>query len=272
MDILLETAIRAALDAGREILAVYETDFGVEKKSDDSPLTLADKRAHEIIKAALKPLGLPLLSEEGRAIPFEVRRQWPRFWLVDPLDGTKEFIRRNGEFTVNIALIEANRPTMGVVYVPVRDRLYFAREDIGSYKLDQAMQLYAKRTEPVTKKELIEAAMPLPLTDVRRSIFTVVGSRSHATPDLEKYIDQLRTAHDPLDFVSAGSSLKFCLVAEGQADIYPRLGPTMEWDTGAGQVVAQCAGARVVAHATGKELGYNKASLLNPWFIVERKK
>ncbi len=263
-DTLLLAAIRAVIDAGREILAVYETDFGVEKKSDDSPLTLADQRAHETIAKALKPLGLPLLSEEGRDIPFEERKLWPRFWLVDPLDGTKEFVRRNGEFTVNIALIEEHRPVMGVVYVPVRDSLYFAADGVGAFKLEQAGKLL------VTFDALPAMAVRLPLTDLPPRIYTVVGSRSHATADLEYYIEQLRATKGELDFVSAGSSLKFCLVAEGKADIYPRLGPTMEWDTAAGQVVAQCAGARVVNHETGSELRYNKASLLNPWFIVER--
>jgi 3'(2'), 5'-bisphosphate nucleotidase len=272
-DVKLETAIRAAIDAGREILAVYETDFGVERKSDDSPLTLADRRAHEIIKAALTPLGLPILSEEGRQTPFEVRRQWPLFWLVDPLDGTKEFIRRNGEFTVNIALIEDNHPMMGVVYVPVLDTLYFAGKEQGAYKLDHARQLLEKSAgsaQGVVANDWLAGAVRLPLADAPRRSFTVVGSRSHATADLEKYIDRMRTKHDSLDFVSAGSSLKFCLVAEGRADVYPRLGPTMEWDTAAGQVVAQCAGAKVVNHETGMELRYNKESLLNPWFIVER--
>lgn len=263
-DTLLLAAIRAVIDAGREILAVYETDFGVEKKSDDSPLTLADQRAHETIAKALKPLGLPLLSEEGRDIPFEERKQWPRFWLVDPLDGTKEFVRRNGEFTVNIALIEDNRPILGVVYVPVRDDLYFAANELGSFKLEQARQF------TFTLEALPAAAVRLPLADQPQRVYTVVGSRSHATADLENYIDQLRATKGELDFVSAGSSLKFCLVAEGKADIYPRLGPTMEWDTAAGQVVAQCAGARIVHHETGRELSYNKESLLNPWFIVER--
>ncbi len=274
-DALLETAIGAALDAGREILAVYRTDFDVERKSDASPLTLADKRAHETIKAALMPLGLPILSEEGRAIAFEVRRQWPRFWLVDPLDGTKEFIRRNGEFTVNIALIEHNRPVMGVVYVPVRDTLYFGGNDLGSYKMDRARQVYvqlASGRHPVALADLVAVARRLPMAKAGERGYTVVGSRSHATADLEKYIDRLRITHKDLDFVSAGSSLKFCLVAEGKADLYPRLGPTMEWDTAAGQVVAQCAGARVVNHQTGDELSYNKASLLNPWFIVERER
>ena len=269
----LETAVRAAIAAGREILAVYETDFGVEKKSDNSPLTIADQSAHEIIKAGLKSLGLPLLSEEGRAIPFEERRQWQRFWLVDPLDGTKEFIRRNGEFTVNIALIEDNRPIMGVVYVPVQDCLYFAAKPMGAFKLAQARHLCqdgAGQPFPVTLEALLATAVRLPLADLPPRIYTVVGSRSHATSDLENYIDKLRSTKGALDFVSAGSSLKFCLVAEGKADIYPRLGPTMEWDTAAGQVVAQCAGARVVNHETGSELCYNKESLLNPWFIVER--
>lgn len=260
----LECAVRAAIDAGREILAVYATDFGVEQKSDDSPLTIADQRAHEIIKAGLKPLGLPLLSEEGRTIPFDERQQWQRFWMVDPLDGTKEFVRRNGEFTVNIALIEENRPTMGVVYIPVRDSLYFAAEGLGAFKLEQARHL------PVTFAALQAAAARLPLADLSPRVYTVVGSRSHATADLELYIEQLRATKGELEFVSAGSSLKFCLVAEGRADIYPRLGPTMEWDTAAGQVVAQCAGVRVVSHESGKEMCYNKASLLNPWFIVER--
>jgi 3'(2'), 5'-bisphosphate nucleotidase len=272
-DVLLWAAIQAAVDAGREIMAVYATDFGVEKKSDDSPLTLADKRAHATVAKALKPLGLPLLSEEGRNIPFEERKKWSPYWLVDPLDGTKEFIRRNGEFTVNIALVKENHPIMGVVYAPVRDWLYFAEKNKGAYKLTDARHFceqWAGQGAQTVQSTLYTAAVRLPMADPRERIFTVIGSRSHGTPDMEKYIDRLKIEHGPLDFIATGSSLKFCLVAEGKADIYPCLGPTMEWDTAAGQVVAECAGACVVEHATGVGLAYNKESLLNPWFVVMR--
>ncbi len=269
--------VKAAYQAGRKILEIYQSgmDFNVERKSDNSPLTIADKSSHEIIRAALMPLGIPFMSEEGRLIPYEERSRWSRYWLVDPLDGTKEFIKRNGEFTVNIALIEGREPVMGVIYVPVTDTLYFAEKGEGSFKLQDFSRVYSQiwGSESLGSADgedfLITFAEQLPLAGRNGGgTYRVVGSRSHVTPELENYVDELRREQGEVEFVSAGSSLKFCLVAEGRADRYPRLGPTMEWDTAAGQVIAECAGARVEEYESGTVLCYNKENLLNPWFVV----
>ncbi len=271
----LITAIHSAVAAGKAILEVYESaDIEVEHKADDSPLTLADRRSHDIIMAAIGDMGIPVLSEEGRDIPFDERRQWPRMWIVDPLDGTKEFIKRNGEFTVNIALAEAGIPTMGVVYVPVTDTLYFADHKAGAFKIDACLKsgIADRFADGVDRLDsLVGNAVRLPLERDPDRPFTIMGSRSHATPDLEAYVETMRKQHGEVDFISAGSSLKICMVAEGRADVYPRLGPTMEWDTAAGQAIAVAGGARVVRHDDGRMLSYNKENLLNPWFIVERK-
>lgn len=269
----LQVSIRCAIHAGNEILDVYGTEFNVEHKDDKSPLTLADKRSNAVIVSALTPFGIPVLSEEGRDIPYGERKSWTTFWLVDPLDGTKEFVKRNGEFTVNIALIENGRPIMGVIYVPVKKLLYFCAKDIGAY-------LYAltdaDTPESLTLSGLMAKAGKLPLSpppetyDEKRP-YTIVGSRSHATPELEAFVEKKRAEFPHVEFISAGSSLKLCLVAEGKADIYPRLGPTMEWDTGAGQAIAECSGMTVIQADTGLPLVYNKENLLNPYFIVQRK-
>jgi 3'(2'), 5'-bisphosphate nucleotidase len=271
----LHTAIISAVKAGKAILEVYgSANMGVEKKADHSPLTLADRRAHDIIMADIDGFGIPVLSEEGRNIPFAERKQWPRMWIVDPLDGTKEFIKRNGEFTVNIALAEAGAPTMGVIYVPVTDTLYFADRERGAFKIDGSRQVGIDEKMPEgmdSLESLLKKAVRLPLQQEKDRPFTMMGSRSHATPELEAYVEDMRNQHGEVDFISSGSSLKICLVAEGRADIYPRLGPTMEWDTAAGQAIAVASGAQVVRHDDGKALAYNKADLLNPWFIVQRK-
>ncbi len=271
----LLTCVKSALAAGRAILDVYESaDMQIERKADDSPLTLADRRSHETIMADIADLGLPVLSEEGRDIPFEERSRWPRMWIVDPLDGTKEFIKRNGEFTVNIALAENGIPTMGVIFVPVVDCLYFADQRLGAYRLTACSQrgLGANQAGGVQDLEaILENAQRLPLEQDTNRPFTIMGSRSHATPELEAYVEAMRSKHKRVDFISAGSSLKICRVAEGAADIYPRLGPTMEWDTAAGQAIAVASGAVVTRHDDGTPLAYNKENLLNPWFIVERK-
>ena len=270
----LQTAIVSAVKAGNAILEVYEsTDMGVEKKADNSPLTLADRRAHTIIKADISGFGIPVLSEEGRDIPFAERKQWARMWIVDPLDGTKEFIKRNGEFTVNIALVEGGAPTMGVIYVPVTDTLYFADRERGAFKIDSCQQAgvggrpssWDGSMESITKK-----AVRIPLQQEKGRPFTIMGSRSHATPELEAYVKTMRQKHGQVAFISSGSSLKICLVAEGRADLYPRLGPTVEWDTAAGQAIAVASGAQGGRHDDGDALDYNKENLLNPWFIVKR--
>ena len=194
---------------------------------------------------------------------------------MDPLDGTKEFVKRNGEFTVNVALVKDGTPVMGVVYAPDRDVLYFAMQDMGAYKIADPQRIHEYRTGMelgrITLQDLLQAARQLPLDDQQVRPYTIVGSRSHATPDLEKFVADKRMAFKEVDFIPAGSSLKICLVAEGRADIYPRLAPTMEWDTAAGQAVASCSGARIYAYESGCALTYNKENLLNPWFVVERK-
>ena len=271
----LIAAIAAALEAGSAILDVYgSADFAIEKKADDSPLTRADRRSHSIIKRAIEDFGIPVLSEEGWEIPFEVRRSWPQMWVVDPLDGTKEFIKRNGEFTVNIALVEDGVPTLGVIFVPVADSLYFADADLGAFKIDAvhatAIPDAMASGKAMAIDALKKAAQRLPVPQPEGRPFTVMGSRSHATPELEACVDEMRKTHERMEFIAAGSSLKICRVAEGVADVYPRLGPTMEWDTAAGQAIATASGARVVRHDNGRPLAYNKEDLHNPWFIVER--
>lgn len=260
--VLLTTAIDAALPAGDEILAVYGTAFDVEHKADDSPLTEADRRAHGVISASLRVTGLPLLSEEGREIPVDERRQWSRFWLVDPLDGTKEFVKRNGEFTVNIALIDDGVPVLGVIWVPVMRRLYFGAQGIGAYRADDVI------TADVRDLDAWRAASRRLPCEAPRERFVAVASRSHPSPDTEAFLEQLRAEHGEIDLRSMGSSLKICLVAEGAADIYPRFAPTMEWDTAAGQAIAVAAGRTVTDHETGEPMRYNKENLRNAWFVV----
>lgn len=244
---LLEHAAAAAREAGNAILDVYNTDFDVERKEDNSPLTKADKRSHEIIVARLSDVDgivFPVLSEEGRDIPYEVRKDWDYFWLVDPLDGTKEFVKRNGEFTVNIALVRRDRPVLGVIYLPVKGMLYYGSVSNGVFREDGG------------KRER------LPLKQ-RPERFTVAGSRSHGSGKLESFIAALKVRYSEIDVISAGSALKFCLVAEGRADVYPRFGPTMEWDTAAGHIIVEESGG-----AVSKSLTYNKPSLLNGDFLV----
>ena len=276
---LLLTSIQASIEAGEAILEVYESDFAVEQKDDKSPLTLADKRSHDIIVKHLKRFDIPILSEEGRAIPYPRRKAWDTLWVVDPLDGTKEFVKRNGEFTVNIALVKEGQPILGVIFIPVKNTLFFAAEGVGSYRaaLDQLINLLDCRLEAADESQSAEIvdglaarATKLPDAAAAQRPYTIVGSRSHSTPELEAFVAQKRREHADLEYISSGSSLKICLVAEGKADIYPRLAPTMEWDTAAGQAIAECAGAKVLQHDTDKSLSYNRENLLNPWFIVSR--
>lgn len=259
----LQTTIKASIDAGKAILEVYRSDnFEVELKSDNSPLTLADRKAHNIIVDYLEKTNIPILSEEGRDIPYEERKNWNQFWLVDPLDGTKEFVKRNGEFTVNIALIENGKPVMGVIYVPVTDVLYFGSIEDGAYRIEKASSF-------TTEAEILQSARTLPI-DRSDGTFKVVASRSHMSKETEDYVEKLRQKYENLEIVSKGSSLKLCLVAEGNADIYPRFGLTSEWDTGAGHAIVLASGGKVVlADDESKELMYNKENILNPYFIVK---
>lgn len=258
-------AIRTAVKAGEEILIVYHSDIVVELKSDHSPLTEADRRSHNVIKSKLEETNIPLLSEEGRKVSYDDRKPWKRFWLIDPLDGTKEFIKRNGEFTVNIALIEDGTPILGVVYVPVKNTLYFGSSETGSYKLI----LEEDKSLPEDIQQWINKAQKLEKENNNR-LYTIVASRSHLSPETEQFIDEKKKLHGEVNIISAGSSLKLCLVAEGSANVYPRLAPTMEWDTAAGHAVAKFAGCKVYDFKTGDELHYNKEDLHNPWFVVER--
>jgi len=263
MDTNLRLAILSAIKAGEEILKVYEEeDTEVEFKSDNSPLTKADKNAHLAIVEGLKKSGLPVLSEEGKTIPYHDRSAWELFWLIDPLDGTKEFIKKNGEFTVNIALIALDTPVLGVVYVPVTGVLYFASEKTGSYKIQIARDFNEADFGSITDKaeSLTNSEYP--------TIYTIVASRSHSTKETEAFVSQKEEELGSVDLISAGSSLKLCLVAERKAHIYPRLAPTMEWDTAAGHAVAHYSDCKVYDYKTGSELKYNKENMLNPWFVV----
>ncbi len=244
----MDTLVQICRKAGDAILEVYSGEFTVTEKSDSSPLTQADLASHHIICDALKGLdpNIPVLSEESVEIPFSERSQWQTYYLVDPLDGTKEFVNRNGEFTVNIALIHDHIPVMGVVHVPVTDTSYFGALSLGAFKRSGG--------------EVSPISVRIPVADP----VVVVGSRSHANPAM----DQRLAAIGAYELVSMGSSLKFCLVAEGKADFYPRLGPTCEWDTGAAQAVVEAAGGQVVK-LDGSALRYNsKNELLNPEFLV----
>lgn len=264
----LSIAIRAALAAGRDIMEIYtdpSQDFGIERKADNSPLTLADKAAHRRIVDMLSETGLPILSEEGKHADYAMRSQWVAFWMVDPLDGTKEFIKRNGEFTVNIALILDSHPHIGVVYVPAQRRLYFGDPLLGAYRVDDISEWSEEERLP----NLLQSAHRLPLPQPEGRPFTIVASRSHITPETEQYIDEARQEHGEVNLLSCGSSLKLCAVAEGSADAYPRYAPTMEWDTAAGHAVVACSGKWVFQAGTDHPLEYNKEDLHNPWFLVK---
>ena len=241
---LLLAAARAAVVAGEKIMEIYaapETEWEVETKADHSPLTRADREAHAAISAALAPEGLPLLSEEG---------------------AHEAFLKRNGEFTVNIALVADGSPVMGVIYVPVRRTLCFGIVGEGAWRLGQCPAALPDSWEGLTA-----ASERLPERGDREG-FVVVASRSHLSPETSNFIDRLRATHGNVTLCSAGSSLKLCLVAEGRADVYPRMAPTMEWDTAAGDAIVRAAGGRTVRADDGEPLIYNKEDLHNPWFVV----
>ena len=234
--------------AGDAIMGIYNTPFEVETKFDNSPLTIADKKSHTIIDEGLKKHypNIPILSEEGKHIPYSDRKKWDTFWLVDPIDGTKEFIKRNGEFTVNIALIKDGFPIFGSVYAPFKKELFWAFKGLGAWKSENRtpeFQIFTKLNE--SKKR-------------------IVISRSHPNEKVTEFINN----YDLPQLIRMGSSLKLCCIAEGKADIYPRLGPTSEWDIGAAQCVVEEAGGTVLEFDTNKRLSYNKENILNPFFIV----
>lgn len=256
----LSIAIQAALDAGIEILKVYDSNFEVEIKADDSPLTQADQNANTVINSYLKPTGIPIISEENRQNDYSERKDWQRCWIVDPLDGTKEFIKRNGEFTVNIALVDQGVPVLGVIYIPVSKTLYFASKALGTSK---KIQLGSEETSIDSIFDQAEEISPKAAIDTTK----IVGSRSHLNEDTKRFIEQIEK-EKKVEIVSKGSSLKFCLVAEGNAHLYPRFAPTMEWDTAAGDAICRMVGLQVVDQTTGEAMIYNKQNLLNNYFLV----
>jgi 3'(2'), 5'-bisphosphate nucleotidase len=262
---LLRIAIDAAIAGGKKIMEVYDSlNISITLKKDFSPLTEADIKSNEIIKGYLKETGLPFLSEEEKRTPYSERRDWDLFWIVDPLDGTKEFIKRNGEFTVNIALIKGNSPVMGIIYAPYLKDLYFSCPGSGSYKISQAS---SDSLSNKTLKDLIAIASPLPVSASRDRI-AAIGSRSHMSMKTWTYFRKLRKKYKNPEILKIGSALKLCLVAEGKADLYPRFSPSMEWDIAAGHAIIEGAGFLIREYSNNKPLRYNKENLNNPFFIA----
>ena len=256
----LDIAINAALVAGKEILKIYKSsDLGVEYKSDKSPLTLADKISNRIIESALRTTNIPILSEEGEVVNYEYRKDLNKLWIVDPLDGTKEFIKKNDEFTVNIALIEENKPRIGVIYAPALKVMYFSEKKSGSYKIliDDSDQLHYSK------------AIRLPIA-INSDEYKVLTSRSHLDQNTLNYIKDIKKTKSKVVSVPMGSSLKFCLLAEGKANSYPRFSPCMEWDTAAGQIICNEAGFQVIDQITQSEILYNRKNLINNSFIAKK--
>ena len=246
----IQNIVTIAKEAGNAIMQIYKQDFEVEYKQDSSPLTLADKEANNIIEDGLSQLSVncPILSEEGKEIPYEDRKHWEYFWLIDPLDGTKEFVKKNGEFTVNIALIYKDTPVLGVVYAPALDVCYWAKKGEGAFR----------------------DGTKLPLkTEKERDTYKIVASRSHMSDETQAFINAIETNKEK-ELISIGSSLKICLVAEGEADIYPRLGPTMEWDTGAAHAIVNESGGFIekYTYTQKSKYTYNKSNLLNDCFVT----
>jgi 3'(2'), 5'-bisphosphate nucleotidase len=256
-------AIEASIKAGEAIMKIYKQNFAVEYKEDNSPLTLADQEANKIIMSYLETTSIPIISEENKTIDYASRKSWKTCWIVDPLDGTKEFVKKNDEFTVNIALIDEQKSVFGVIYVPVQRLLYVGDvETRTSYKVEVPHGEF-------DMDALLKKANPLKPSQSSNPI-RVVGSRSHMNQDTLNYVEKLKdTHHKPVKIFSRGSSLKFCLVAEGEADVYPRYAPTMEWDTAAGQAICKAVGLRVISLDTNEEILYNRENLLNGYFHLK---
>ncbi|MCC6369799.1 MAG: 3'(2'),5'-bisphosphate nucleotidase CysQ [Bacteroidia bacterium] len=265
--LLLKLAVNAALKAGEEILRIYNTDFDVETKSDNTPVTIADKASGKCIDAILAQSGIPVISEEEDIQNYSIRKNWKQVWIVDPLDGTKEYIKRNGEFAVNIALVENGSPSIGVIYVPVNKEIYFACKNEGSYKITQH-DLISELTKKNIADYLFEFGRKLPLQKPPKS-YTLVASRSHLSREVKDRVAHLKSLYGQIDIISVGSSIKQCWVAEGKAHEYPRFGTTMEWDTAAGQCILEQAGSKLVDYETGQPMVYNKADMKNSYFIAK---
>jgi len=245
-----------AKKAGDEIMKIYQQDFKVDYKADNSPLTKADIKSNDMIVESLKDLypKIPILSEENKEVPYNIRKNWEYFWLIDPLDGTKEFVKKNGEFTVNIALIHKDTPVLGVIYAPTLEVLYYAQKDQGAFKQE-------KNKRP----------QKLPIYNhPNNGTLKVIVSKSHYNQETKDFVNDLKNQYKNIEFINIGSSLKFCLIAEGKADIYPRLAPTMEWDIAAGQIIVEQTGGKILEFKIQESLKYNKQNLLNPWFVTKR--
>jgi len=262
---LLKIAIEASLKAGEAIMSIYDKAFTVDYKDDQSPLTEADLQANAIINAHLVKTEIPIISEENKQLDYSLRKNWTNCWVVDPVDGTKEFIKRNGEFTVNIALVQNGKPLYGVIYAPAYKSIYFA--DV------QKKQAFKANLRSLNSplEVLYELSEPISPKLNKENVVQVVGSRSHMNSDTLNFVDSLKSQGFLVETVSKGSSLKFCLVAEGKADIYPRFAPTWEWDTAAGQAICNAVGIDVISEDTKLPLVYNKENLLNPSFLVAPK-
>jgi 3'(2'), 5'-bisphosphate nucleotidase len=261
---MLDLIIRTSIEAGKEILKVYNRDdFNVSFKEDTSPLTDADLNSHNSIMKGLEQTGIPVLSEEGASIPFEERKDWAELWVVDPLDGTKEFVKRGGDFTVNIALVKNNYTNMGVVFAPALGHLYWG-SDKGAFFADLG-EGWEKKDNFDYESKAVKLPKALP------EVFTVVASKSHLSEETKQFIERVREKTGGIEFSSIGSSLKLCMVAAGDAHLYPRIGPTMEWDTAAGQAVVEAAGGVVIDLGTGERMRYNRKELLNNYFLVAAK-
>ncbi len=276
INLLLRDTIAAVYAASREVEKIYNSsDFGVNMKSDSTPLTKADKVSDREIRERLMHTYIPLLSEEGRFVPYEERANWPLFWLVDPIDGTKEFIKKNGEFTVNVALIQNRTPIIGVISLPAHHKLYFAASGVGSYRVENMDFNAHPDPESITLEELLAQGQKLPIPREPGHKFTVVNSRSHLAPEMASYLEKIRSKHPDMDgHHPYGSSLKFCMVAEGSADLYPRITDTYEWDTAAGQAICAFANAEVVTMKEKEkeetQLIYNTETMKNPSFVARQ--
>jgi 3'(2'), 5'-bisphosphate nucleotidase len=266
IDSLLKLALKASIMAGEEILRIYETDFGVNIKSDSTPVTSADIAASKSIIKDLAQTKINVLSEEDVQFDFSDRRNWDRIWIVDPLDGTKEFVKRNGEFTVNIALVEKNRPIIGVIYSPVSRSLYFSSVEGGSFKVNGHDVLEIMNNNFEVDK-IIAKAKKLPLQQ-QPPTYTLIASRSHLSTEVNERIQKAKNEHSAVDVINTGSSIKFCWIAEGLAHEYPRFGTTMEWDTAAGQCIIEQTGGRVIDLSTNEPITYNRENLKNNNFIA----
>jgi len=261
---LISTAVRAAMCAGAEIMDVYcKQSFEVEYKSDKSPLTKADIRANAVITAVLRETDLPILSEEGVHLPYEERQAWSRFWLIDPLDGTSEFVAKSGDFCVNVALIDNTEPILGVIYSPVKDTVWFGAMGFGAYKIEDA----TKVIDDFSFESMQNAAIKLPYRNTGDE-FVFVASRSNLNAATKAFIDTVSTEYPKTRIAHIGSALKFTVLADGMADLYPRFATTSEWDTGAGHAILKSIGGNIFQADTNIPLVYNKANLDNPGFVA----